>query len=118
MSKERQDEQSARIIWHDALQNSIKPLTWGIRFGSVKAIKNGTSFHVEKIRGVVSIECHKGIPLYRVNIKPDDSKKPIVYENVKLENLVHTIDQVLTLSAKYNSYGCLVNPDVRESLTV
>ena len=118
MSKERQEEQTARIIWHDALQNSIKPLTWGIRFGSVKTSKSGTSFHVDKIRGVVSIECQKGIPLYRVNIKPDDSKKPIVYENVKLENLVHTIDQVLTLSAKYNSYGCLVNPAVRESLTV
>ena len=36
-----------RYIWNDALQRSIKTLSWGVDFPRVKVIKNGTEFHVQ-----------------------------------------------------------------------
>ena len=44
MDKEKYNEQICRIIWHDALQRSIKPFLWGIDFGNIKVIDNGTEF--------------------------------------------------------------------------
>lgn len=37
----------AKKIWHDYLQCSTKPFSWGLNFNSVKVIEDGTSFHVQ-----------------------------------------------------------------------
>ena len=118
MNKEQQDEQTAKTIWHDALQNSTKPLTWGICFKSIKAISNGTSFHVDKMKSVISIICLSGLQLYRVVILPDNSKKSIVYENVKLENIVPVIDQVITHASKYQPAEFHKIPNMQERMAV
>lgn len=36
----------AKKIWHDYLQCSTKPFSWGLRFNDIKVIENGTSFYV------------------------------------------------------------------------
>lgn len=37
----------AKKIWHDYLQCSTKPFSWGLNFNSVKVIEDGTAFHVQ-----------------------------------------------------------------------
>lgn len=37
----------AKKIWHDYLQCSTKPFSWGLDFNSVKVIEDGTAFHVQ-----------------------------------------------------------------------
>lgn len=44
MDKEKYNERICRVIWHDALQNSIKPFSWSIDFRSIKVIDDGTEF--------------------------------------------------------------------------
>lgn len=57
MDNEKYSERICRIIWHDALQQSIKPLSWGIDFSSIKVIDNGTDFMFQnhKITGKIKI---------------------------------------------------------------
>lgn len=95
MSKEQQEEQTARIIWHDALQKSIKPLTWGIRFGSAKASKSGTRFSVSNPAAKVFISS-KGQNFKITVVRTRQKGCACSYENVNLSDIVSTIDRILT----------------------
>lgn len=97
-TEDKYNEKMCRLIWHDALQCSIKTLSWGIDFVRVKVIENGTEFHVHglKITGNVRIQYVEGSDLFKVNIIPDDKKeKTIIIENVFLDKLVSVIDENL-----------------------
>ena len=97
-TEDKYNEKMCRLIWHDALQCSIKTLSWGIDFVRVKVIENGTEFHVHglKITGNVRIQYVEGSDLFKVNIIPDDKKeKTIIIENVFLDKLVSVIDDNL-----------------------
>ena len=41
------NDRIAKQIWHDALQCSMKPFSWGLHFNDIKVIENGTSFYVQ-----------------------------------------------------------------------
>lgn len=97
-TEDKYNEKMCRLIWRDALQCSIKTLSWGIDFVRVKVIENGTEFHVHglKITGNVRIQYVEGSDLFKVNIIPDDKKeKTIIIENVFLDKLVSVIDENL-----------------------
>ena len=97
-AEDKYNEKMCRLIWHDALQCSIKTLSWGIDFVRVKVIENGTEFHVHglKITGNVRIQYVEGSDLFKVNIIPDDKKeKTIIIKNVFLDKLVSVIDDNL-----------------------
>lgn len=87
-----------RLIWHDALQCSVKTLSWGVDFIRVKVIENGTEFHVQgfKVTGIVRIQYVEGSDLFKVTIIPDNNEeKPIIIESVFLDKLVSVIDENL-----------------------
>lgn len=108
-----QDERIAQHIWHESLQNSIKPLSWGISLSTIKVIESGTAFRIRgKFNGVVKILYNQKRNIYKVIIKSDFENKPIVYGNVLLKNLVSVIDQVLSKSVKsrkpeYEEHGII-----------
>lgn len=85
-----------RYIWNDALQRSIKTLSWGVDFPRVKVIKNGTEFHVQgfKVTGIVRVQYVEGSDLFKVTIIPDNNQeKPIIIEDVYFDMLVSVIDE-------------------------
>ena len=95
-TEDKYNERMCRYIWHDALQCSIKTLSWGVDFARVKVIKNGTEFHVQgfKITGIVRIQYVEGADLFKVTIIPDNKQEqPIIIEDVYLDMLVSVIDE-------------------------
>ena len=98
IAEDKYNERMCRYIWNDALQRSIKTLSWGVDFPRVKVIENGTEFHVQgfKITGIIRIQYVEGSDLFKVNIIPDDkNEKTIIIENVFLDKLVSVIDENL-----------------------
>lgn len=92
------NEKIAKHIWHDILQNSIKPFTWGFEFRTVKTIDNGTAFRVNTkfIKGWVEIQQKNDDDVYDVTIKPDLLGGGLHYENITSDKLVLQIDRVLS----------------------
>lgn len=96
MDKEKYNEQICRIIWHDALQRSIKPFLWGIDFGNIKVIDNGTEFRFQnhKITGKIKILYSERTGLFNVTVIHDNHERnPVIIENVKKGMLVSVIDK-------------------------
>lgn len=86
----------AKFIWSNALQKSTKILTLGIDFNTVSTIDNGTEFYClgRKMHGTIRIQHQDWSNEFRITITPDDvSEKPIVTENVMLQDLVFVIIQ-------------------------
>lgn len=97
-TEDKYNERMCRLIWHDALQCSVKTLSWGVDFIRVKVIENGTEFHVQgfKVTGIVRIQYVEGSDLFKVTIIPDNNEeKPIIIESVFLDKLVSVIDENL-----------------------
>jgi hypothetical protein len=114
-----QDERIAQYIWHESLQKSIKPLSWGISLSTIKVIESGTAFRIRgKFNGVVKILYNQKRNIYKVMIKSDFENKPIVYKNVLLKNLVPVIDQVITHASKYQPVEFHKIPNMQERMAV
>ncbi|MBM6782701.1 hypothetical protein [Bacteroides mediterraneensis] len=99
MDKEKFNERICRIIWHDALQNSIKPFLWSIDFRSIKVIDNGTEFMFQnhKKTGKVIIQYSERTGLFNVTIiHANDERNPVIIENVYIDMLVSVIDENLS----------------------
>lgn len=99
MDKEKFNERICRIIWHDALQNSIKPFLWSIDFRSIKVIDNGTEFMFQnhKKTGKVIIQYSERTGLFNVTIiHANDERNPVIIENVYIDMLVYVIDENLS----------------------
>ena len=96
--QDKYNERMCRYIWNDALQRSIKTLSWGVDFPRVKVIENGTEFHVQgfKITGIIRVQYVEGSDLFKVTIIPDNiQEKPIIIEDVYIDQLVSVIDENL-----------------------
>lgn len=99
MDNEKYSERICRIIWHDALQQSIKPLSWGIDFSSIKVIDNGTDFMFQnhKITGKIKIQHSERTGLFNVTVIHDNNERnPVIIENVYIDMLVSVIDENLS----------------------
>ena len=97
-AEDKFNEKMCRYIWNDALQRSIKTLSWGVDFPRVKVIENGTEFHVQgfKITGIIRVQYVEGSDLFKVTIIPDNiQEKPIIIEDVYIDQLVSVIDENL-----------------------
>lgn len=104
MNKERYNEQICHIIWHDALQRSIKPFLWGIQFSSIKAVDNGTEFMFQnhEITGKVIIQYSELTGLFDITVIPDNQEgSPIIIENVEIGILVSVIDENVEYCENY-----------------
>lgn len=104
MDKEKFNERICRIIWHDALQNSIKPFLWSIDFRSIKVIDNGTEFMFQnhKKTGKVIIQHSERTELFNATVIHDnDEKNPIIIENVYIDMLVSVIDENVEKTEDY-----------------
>ena len=88
----------AKHIWHDILQCSMKPFTWGFEFRTVKTIDNGTAFRVSTkfITGWVEIQQPTDDDAYDVTIKPDLLGGGLHYEGLTSNKLVLQIDRILS----------------------
>lgn len=99
MDKDKYNERICRIIWHDALQNSIKPFLWSIDFRNIKVIDNGTEFMFQnhKKTGKVIIQYSERTGLFNVTIiHANDERNPVIIENVYIDMLVSVIDENLS----------------------
>ena len=95
-AEDKYNEKMCRYIWNDALQRSIKTLSWGVDFPRVKVIENRTEFHVQgfKITGIIRVQYVEGSDLFKVTIIPDNKQeKPIIIEDVYIDQLVSVIDE-------------------------
>ena len=94
-AEDKYNERMCRYIWNDALQRSIKTLSWGVDFARVKVIKNGTDFHVQgfKVTGIVRVQYVEGSDLFKVTIIPDNKQEAIIIEDVYIDQLVSVIDE-------------------------
>lgn len=116
---ENKDEKIAKLIWHDSLQSSVKPFTWGLDFNSIRTIPNGTAFRTErKLKGNVSIEASSGLRYFNITIKPDNDRKPIVYKDVMLGNIVRVIDHLFTQAKTQEKPVCIEYGLVPERIAV
>lgn len=96
MDKEKFNERICRIIWHDALQQSIKPLSWGIDFSSIKVIDKGTEFkfQAQTVMGKIRIRYSEGTGLFNVTVRLDNNEdSPIIMKDIDLKSLVSLIDR-------------------------
>ena len=106
MEKEKYNEQICRIIWHDVLQNSIKPFSWEIDFCNVKVIDRGTAFYLFKIRCWVEIRFLSELSLYQIAFKPENQKSQAVYNCVPLDKIVNVIDDTVQYGLSSYDYIC------------
>lgn len=96
MDNEKYSERICRIIWHDALQKSIKPLSWGINFSSIKVIDKGTEFNfqTQTVMGQVRILYSEDTGLFNVTVRLDNNEdSPIIMKDIDLKRLVSLIDK-------------------------
>lgn len=91
------DEKIAKMIWHDILQCSMKPLGWGFDPRTIQTIENGTTFRVNApfLRGWVKIQ-QETDGHFKVGIKPDTFGSELTYDSVSSDKLISTIDRVLS----------------------
>ena len=80
----------AKKIWHDYLQCSTKPFSWGLRFNDIKVIENGTSFYVQgKVCGLIKIQLTDN-NRYDITITPDNSmESEVVYRFFREYRFTH-----------------------------
>lgn len=92
-----EDQKLADYIWNDVLQKSVKPFLWHFDYGTVRTIHHGTSFRVvaDYVTGLVKIRVRED-GNFSVGIIPDGFPNELTYEGLTCENLVYTIDRVLT----------------------
>lgn len=89
------NENIAKVIWHDALQNSMKPFGWGLDFSSVKVINKGTSFYLFKTQCWIEVRYLSDMSLYQIAVKPDNEGSEIVYDCMPLDKTVSVIEDTV-----------------------
>ena len=103
--QDKYNERMCRYIWNNALQRSIKTLSWGVDFPRVKVIENGTEFHVQgfKVTGIVRVQYVEGSDLFKVTIIPDNKQEAIIIEDVYIDQLVSVIDEAVEHCENYEN---------------
>lgn len=80
----------AKKIWHDALQCSMKPFSWGLHFNDIKVIEDGTSFYVQgKVCGWIKIQLTED-NRYDITITPDNAlESEVIYRFFREYRFTH-----------------------------
>lgn len=104
------NQSTAKKIWHDYLQCSANPLSWGLDFNSVKVIEDGTAFHVQgMVCGMIKIQQDTTTNRYKITITPDNfMESEVVYHYVFCENIVSLIDVNVKYGLSYYDYICSI----------
>ena len=95
------------IIWHEALQCSLAPLTWGIDFFDLrtlynnKGVESGIAFHV--IGNWIRIEYNEAGNNFNITFIPDGQGYEIVRESVLLQGIVPVIDGYVRETVLYKN---------------
>lgn len=121
MDNEKYSERICRIIWHDALQQSIKPLSWGIDFSSIKVIDKGTEFkfQAQTVMGKIRIQYSERTGLFNVTvIHVNDERNPVIIENVYIDMLVSVIDENIEKTEDYKERICREYGFTEKSMSV
>lgn len=121
MDKEKYNERICRVIWHDALQNSIKPFSWSIDFRSIKVIDDGTEFMFQnhKKTGKVIIQYSERTGLFNVTVIHDnDERNPVIIENVYINMLVSVVDENIEKTEDYKERICREYGITEKSMSV
>lgn len=100
------NENIAKVIWHDAIQNFIKPFSWEPDFDSVKVIDEGTAFYLFKMQSWVEVRYLQEMSLYQITFKPDNQKSRVVYDCVTLDKIVNVIDDTVRYGLSSYDYIC------------
>lgn len=100
------NENIAKVIWHDALQNSMKPFSWGVDFSNVKVIEKGTSFYLFKTQCWIEVRYLPEMNLYQITVKPDNEESEITYDCVPLDKIVAVIDDTVSYGLASYDFIC------------
>lgn len=85
----------AEYIWKILKTQQPVVWSWGVDPDTVKAIKNGTQFHVQGflMTGTVKITYDEGMDLFDIEFLPDDDKPRKAILGLYLDQLVSVIDE-------------------------
>lgn len=100
------NENIAKVIWHDALQNSIKPFSWKLDFSSAKVIEKGTAFYLFKSQCWIEVRYVSNMKLYRITVKPNNEESEIIYDCVPLGKIVAVIDDIVSYGLASYDFIC------------
>lgn len=94
------------IIWHEALQCSLSPLTWGIDFFDLRTLYDngvelGIAFHA--IGNWIQIEYNEVENNFTITFIPDGQETEIVRKSVLLQGIVPVIDGYVRETVLYKN---------------
>ena len=97
------DLEMARYIWSILKTQLTIIMSWGIDLDSIKVVDLGIQFHVQgfKHTGYVKVALNEGKDLFEVSLLSDDGECVKFLDEVYLDMLVDTIDQVVERTEDY-----------------
>jgi hypothetical protein len=100
---ENRDFEMARYIWSILKTQLTIIMSWGIDPGSIKVVDLGIQFHVQgfKHTGYVKVALNEGKDLFEISLLSDDGECVKFLDEVYLDMLVDTIDQVVERTEDY-----------------
>ena len=100
---ENRDLEMARYIWSILKAQLTIIMSWGIDLDSIRVISLGIQFHVQgfKHTGYVKVALNEGKDLFEISLLSDDGECVKFLDEVYLDMLVDTIDQVVERTEDY-----------------
>ena len=97
------DLEMARYIWSILKAQLTIIMSWGIDLDSIRVISLGIQFHVQgfKHTGYVKVALNEGKDLFEISLLSDDGECVKFLDEVYLDMLVDTIDQVVERTEDY-----------------
>ena len=97
------DLEMARYIWSILKTQLTIIMSWGIDLDSIRVVNLGIQFHVQgfKHTGYVKVVLNEGKDLFEVSLLSDDGECVKFLDEVYLDMLVDTIDQVVERTEDY-----------------
>ena len=100
---ENRDLEMARYIWSILKTQLTIIMSWGIDLDSIKVVSLGIQFHVQGLKhtGYVKVVLNEGKDLFEVSLLSDNGECVKFLDEVYLDMLVDTIDQVVERTEDY-----------------
>ena len=100
---ENSNLEMARYIWSILKTQLTIIMSWGIDLDSIRVVSLGIQFHVQgfKHTGYVKVVLNEGKDLFEVSLLSDDGECVKFLDEVYLDMLVDTIDQVVERTEDY-----------------
>ena len=98
-----QNLEMAKYIWSILKTQLTTIMSWGIDLDSIKVVNLGIQFHVQgfKHTGYVKVVLNEGKDLFEVSLLSDNGECVKFLDEVYLDMLVDTIDQVVERTEDY-----------------